>query len=413
MRDAITAIDLFAGAGGFSLGLQQAGIHVLAAIEWDRDAAATYRAMVGDHVIEADIASVDPATLPDVDLVAGSPPCQSFSVAGKRDPNDPRGQLWREFVRIVAAKQPSWVLLENVEGIISMGVDRVILEAFRALGYRMQRYKLCAHHYGVPQSRYRVFFIGNRIGAAIKPPRITHVDPKHVALSGLLPWVTVREALGIGGASPPSTIRAGAHGQPGYSPRHQGGYVEILDSPSVTITGNHGHNSNPKRMASLGLKRPAGYVPDELPNVPLEAPLPTISGGGSDTGGAEPIRHRLKNRYAEHGEGASFDEPAPTISADRGLELFSVRELARPSQTVDTDARLNRPGKIKAGQPRKLSYRRLTVRECATLQDFPSWFEFTGSKTSQHRQVGNAVPPGMARALGDMIVSETMRREAA
>lgn len=338
MSNAITAIDLFAGAGGFSLGLQQAGIHVLAAIEWDRDAAATYRAMVGDHVIEADIATVDPATLPDADLIAGSPPCQSFSVAGKRDPNDPRGQLWREFVRIVAAKQPSWVLLENVEGIISMGVDRVILEAFRALGYRMQRYKLCAHHYGVPQSRYRVFFIGNRIGAAIKPPRITHVDPKYIALSGLLPWVTAGEALGLDGGD------------------------EILGNPSVTITGNHGHNSNPKRMASLGLKRSAGYVPDELPNVPLEAPSPTISGGGSDTGGAEPIRHRLKN---------------PNTGG---------------------------------GQAR---YRRLTVRECATLQDFPAWFEFSGSKTSQHRQVGNAVPPGMARALGDMIVSETMRREAA
>lgn len=392
------ALDLFAGAGGFSLGLQQAGIDVVAAIEWDRDAAATYRAMIGDHVIEADIATVDPATLPDVELIAGSPPCQSFSVAGKRDPNDPRGQLWREFVRIVAAKRPAWVLLENVEGIVSMGVDRPILAAFRALGYRIHRYKLCAHNYGVPQSRYRIFFIGNRIGAPIKPPPFTHVDPKHVALSGLLPWVTVREALGIGGASPSHTIQAGAHGQPGWSPRHQGWYVptdDIRDSPSVTITGNHGHNSSPKRMASLGLKRPAGYVPimmrdkakdDGSRSVVYDAserPARTVA---SDSRTEISTNSRLSNRYAEHGDGSSFDEPVPTVSADRGLEVAAEKSVR---------------------------YRRLTVRECATLQDFPAWFEFSGSKTSQHRQVGNAVPPGMARALGEMIVRETARREAA
>ena len=354
------ALDLFAGAGGFSLGLQQAGIEVVAAIEWDRDAAATYRAMIGDHVIEADIATVDPATLPDVELIAGSPPCQSFSVAGKRDPSDPRGQLWREFVRIVAAKRPAWVLLENVEGIVSMGVDRPILEAFRALGYRIHRYKLCAHNYGVPQSRYRIFFIGNRIGAPIKPPPFTHVEPKHVSLSGLLPWVTVREALGIGGASPSHTIRAGAHGQPGWFPRHQGGYVPIMMRDKAKDDGS-------RSVVYDASERPARTV-------------------ASDSRTEISTNSRLSNRYAEHGDGSSFDEPVPTVSADRGLEVAAEKSVR---------------------------YRRLTVRECATLQDFPAWFEFSGSKTSQHRQVGNAVPPGMARALGEMIVRETARREAA
>lgn len=385
----LMAMDLFAGAGGFSLGLRQAGIKVLAAIEWDRDAAATYRAMIGDHVIEGDIAVVDAATLPDVDMIVGSPPCQSFSQAGKRDPDDPRGQLWREFVRIVAAKRPAWVLLENVPGMKRFAAYGQIMDALAALGYRMTPYTLNCADYGVPQTRKRMFLMGNRLGLPNPCPLISRQAPKMVMkrINGKRKRVplreqatlferhaTVRDALGIGGTSPSPTIRAGVHGQPGYSPKHQGGYVPttrtdhgvaVLDEPSPVIkaggnTDARGHMGGPC-----------------VPCIPLDAPSPTISGGGSDTGGAEPIRHRLGNRYAEHGDGATFDDHAPAVCADRGLDMM-----------VETTR-----------------YRRLTVHECQLLQDFPADYVFSGSKTSQHRQVGNAVPPGMARALGAAIIA--------
>jgi site-specific DNA-cytosine methylase len=280
---------------------------------------------------------------------------------------------------------------------------------------------LVAADYGVPQTRIRVFYIGNRIGVANPCPTPTHAKPPRHTMFGLKPWVTVRQALGIGGpehdllSGPSATIRAGAHGQPGYSPRHQAGYVPVLDDPSATI---HAMDGGP---ASKDRTRFAGYVPTEsLPNIQLDVPSPTIQGGGADTGGAEPVRHRLtnrtdhglldldspscaikaggnreadghmvgpcppsirlRNRYAEHGDGATFDEPAPTVSADRGLDVTAEIRL-----------------------------RRLTVRECATLQNFPEWFSFSGSMTSQYRQVGNAVAVGMGRAVGEAITQAYAR----
>ena len=465
------AIDLFAGAGGLSLGLRQAGIDVVAAIERDPDACSTYRANLGDHMIQANIEDVDAHALPDCDLIAGGPPCQGFSYAGKRDPNDPRNRLWREYWRIVEAKRPAWILLENVRGMLSMGEDKPLILAFRALGYEVTPYLLNAADYGVPQKRLRVFYVGNRIGAANPCPTPTHAQPPRHLLLGLEPWVTVRQALGIGGQmthkfgstvesvsgscgdpwfdgdteparvvntlsmqvmdgildEPSRALRAGAHGQPGYSPRHLAGYVPehdpILDHPSSTIRfQGGGHDTSPSRMAARCPVRPQGWIP----NIPLDAPSPTIQGGGTETGGAEPVRHRLRGRWAEHGEGSTVDEPSPTVSADRGLEQWTLRGRASgdgDGQTLDepaltipaqwsvdvVDPELGRrtytdaEGRQHTRPGNAAILRRLTVRECATLQDFPPDVAFCGSKTSQYRQVGNAVAVGMARALGRAI----------
>src|SRR5262245_1190725 len=172
-----TAIDLFAGAGGLSLGLQAAGWELVAAVERDHDACETYRANVGDHVVEASIEDVDAADLPDCDLIAGGPPCQGFSYAGKRDPNDPRNRLWREFFRIVEGKQPAWVLIENVRGMLSAGEDKALVTAFAKIGYHVSPYLLNAADYGVPQRRLRVFYVGNRLGLPNPCPTPTHARP--------------------------------------------------------------------------------------------------------------------------------------------------------------------------------------------------------------------------------------------
>lgn len=480
------ALDLFAGAGGLSLGLMQAGVTVVASVEWDADSCATYRANVGDHMIHADIHSIDAAALPDCDIVCGGPPCQGFSQAGKKDENDPRNQLWREFVRIVAAKRPTWVLMENVRAILRSKECPLIVGAFAELGYTVRPILLNAVDYGVPQSRYRVFFIGNNLGLPIPMPTPTTQDQarkrgKRVpAQLGFMEVPTVRKALfGANGGSPSPTIRAGAHGAPGYSPRHQAGYIDVaddierrldapanailnagrhgrpgsvkhpghfvpvltertdhgvldLDSPSCVIkAGGHfdasGHmggacvpslpceeldapsatiNCMDGGVVTSPRTRHAGYVP----NVPLDSPSPTIQGGGSETGGTEPVRHRLKNRYAEHGEGATFDQSAPTVSADRGLEEHWLASEYEVAPTIQTDSRVSRPCHHGPDEPRMM-YRRLTPRECAMLQSFPPDFEFSGTKTSQHRQIGNAVPVGLARAIGLAILELDARKD--
>lgn len=366
------AIDLFAGAGGLSLGLQQAGIDVVAAVEWDADACATYRANVGDHMIERSILDVSPDDLPDCDLMAGGPPCQGFSFAGKRDPSDPRNQLWREYWRLVEAKQPAFILIENVRGMLAMGEDKPLILAFAELGYRVTPYLVNAADYGVPQRRFRVFYIGNRLGLPNPCPTATHAQPPRHLMLGLEPWVTVRQALGIGGQmthkfgstvesvdgscgspwfdgdaepsrvmstkgmgimephhlldQPSLAIRSGVHGQPGYSPRHESRFVPVL-----TDRTDHG-------------------VLD------LDQPSCVIKAGG----GIEGVR--------------DLDAASPTIKGGHSVPIH-VRKT-------------------------ELTLRRLTPRECATLQDFPADFQFHGTKTSQYRQIGNAVPPGMARAIG-------------
>lgn len=381
------ALDLFAGCGGLSLGLTMAGIEVVAAIERDPDACASYRANLGDHMIQASIEDVDADDLPDCDLIAGGPPCQGFSYAGKRDKDDPRNRLWREFFRIVEAKQPAFILIENVRGMLTAGEDKPLILAFRAIGYHVSPYLLNAADYGVPQRRLRVFYVGNRIGAANPCPTPTHAQPPRHIMLGLQPWVTVRQALGIGANCVGNVpTHAGRHGSLNRPEREPGSF--ILDLPSRALrSGVHGQPGYSPRHV-------AGYVP-VLPCIDLDVPAPTIQGGGTETGGAEPVRHRLRGRGAGDGDGTTLDDPAPVISASWSTDV--VDPAIGHHRFTDSD------GRVHTRPSNEAILRRLTVHECATLQDFPPSFVFHGSKTSQYRQVGNAVAVGMARALGQAL----------
>lgn len=349
------AIDLFAGAGGASLGLIAAGWDVVAAVEWNKDAAATYRRNIGDHVIEADITTLSPDALPDADYIHFSAPCQGHSFAGKRDLNDSRNDLWHDAFRMIAAKRPAFITSENVMGQSSTGYDLRIMRAFEAIGYRMSRYKLNSADYGVPQTRKRVILIGNRLGLPNPCPTPTHAKPPRHLMFGLQPWVTVRQALGIvlpipddAIDKPSQTLRGpGAHVPLTSAGRLLGGFVSTEctdhglidpDAPSFTIKAGGNRESG----GHMG-----GACPPSIPYVELDTPAPNISAGGTETGGAEPVRHRIA-----------------------GL-------------------------------------RRLSVVECATLQNFPPNYVFTGSQTSQYRQVGNAFPRGLARAVAAAIKEQT------
>ena len=174
------ACDLFAGAGGFSEGLRQAGFHVVVANEIDRVAAATYRANHPDTIlVEGDITQPDTqdeilaacGNAP-IDLLVGGCPCQSFSCASskRKGMQDQRGQLWFAYMSILQQLKPRLAVAENVPGLLhhADALDPIVL-IFKHLGYRVEYRVLNAADYGVPQLRERLFFIATRGDLSASP----------------------------------------------------------------------------------------------------------------------------------------------------------------------------------------------------------------------------------------------------
>jgi DNA (cytosine-5)-methyltransferase 1 len=196
-------IDLFAGAGGLSVGLEQAGFKLVAATDWDHWSCETLKANHGDIIVhEGDISKINLSDFAKkirtetVDLIAGGPPCQGFSQLGKRMKDDPRNQLWREYMRFVAFFKPKIFLMENVPQLLTSEEFIKIKRMAENLGYEVKESVLHAVEYGVPQKRKRTIIIGSRIGTP-KHPRPTHVAPHQYNLfnSELKPWKTVKDAI--------------------------------------------------------------------------------------------------------------------------------------------------------------------------------------------------------------------------
>lgn len=162
LRDGPEAVELFAGAGLFSHAFAVEGFHVNRAIEFDKVAAATYKANLGDHVEVADIRHVEPTGRCDL-LIAG-PPCQGFSTLGKQDENDPRNQLSMEVVRWALALKPKVVVIENVAAFLDTPVWQKVGSSLEALGYDVARMVLDAYDMGAPQHRLRSFTIASKLG---------------------------------------------------------------------------------------------------------------------------------------------------------------------------------------------------------------------------------------------------------
>ncbi len=195
--DAPTVISTFAGCGGSSLGYSMASFRELLAVEWDDNAVETFRLNFPDiPVYHGDIvklsieeclqlAGIEPGEL---DILDGSPPCQGFSTAGKRDMNDDRNQLFREYVRLLRGLQPKVFVMENVSGMVKGKMKLIFAEVMRELkvsGYRVSCRLLNAMYFNVPQSRQRLIFIGVRDDLNIEP---THPKAKRKPF-------TVREAI--------------------------------------------------------------------------------------------------------------------------------------------------------------------------------------------------------------------------
>lgn len=349
-----TFLDLFAGAGGLSMGLRSAGWRPLLAIEhWD-EAALTYgKNFGGGAVWQADVADATAKKLAarldaSPDWVVGGPPCQGFSTVGKRTRQDPRNHLFLEFRRIVSCLRPTGFVLENVLGLKDMRFVDEVRTSFAALGYQVAFQVLKAADFGVPQLRRRVVFVGHRDDRYFMGPVPLNADGHYVSV-----WDAI-------GDLPP--IR-----------------------PGETILSYHRKPETPYQAAMrIGSEGLQGHTASKHPDYLVKA-ISFIPDGGNRQ--SIPLRYQPASGF--HNSYSRLDSRLPAVAVTSNMSKPSATRCIHPFQ-----------------------HRGLTAREGARLQSFPDAFHFYGGQVSQRLQIANAVPPLLGAALGAAIVDETRWADA-
>lgn len=300
------AVDLFAGAGGLSLGFKQAGFEIIAAYDCWEEAVITYQNNFPDHrVKKIDLKEMLDLDHPEIhflreakpDLIMGGPPCQDFSQAGKRNGNGRRGDLTPIFAKIVALIKPEWVVMENVNTIVSVGKEQlaICLDTLRTVGYRLTIKTLNAMNFGVPQNRKRLFVIGRLNGKDEEMSKILDLRVK-----------------------PPICV---------------GEYCPTIATGEASVKYYYRHPRTYGRRAIFSI--------DEV--------SPTIRG----------VNRPMPETYRFH-------------EGDRVKD----RTMVRP----------------------------LSYNERALIQSFPPDYIWTGNKSDKEQLIGNAVPPKLARVIGETIL---------
>jgi DNA (cytosine-5)-methyltransferase 1 len=397
-----TAIDLFCGAGGLSEGLKQAGFKVLAAADHDPDGCATYRLNHPDtRVIEGDLADVQnhlsilaAAGQGQLDLLAGGPPCQSFSQIHNHDRllGDPRNRLYREFVSILEELRPRTLLLENVPGMNQLAggdVRRQIEQDLSLDGhYQVISGVLDAGDFGVPQRRPRLVFMGSEQG--LEPPAL----PMGTGIIRLLPEAGARGRLATSSARVEHLSKTLRDPRDARAVTVEQAIGDLIE-PGPSYTGNP--QSAFQRLARRGSTAPQDHEPSRIRSDTVRR-LEAIPPGGN----VHDLPEHLLKRYI------SAKKWGPAGNGERlaRRHFYAYRRLHPDwlAWTVNTKADFA----YHYGAPRGLS-----VREAARLQGFPDRYHLTtappgtqgqyknGARHSRYRQVGNAVPPPLGKALGD------------
>lgn len=368
-------IDLFAGAGGLSLGFEQAGFDVAAAVEIDPIHAAVHQfnfphcAMLPQSVIGLtgnEIRRAANIQKRRIDAVFGGAPCQGFSLIGQRALDDPRNALVREFVRLVAELDATYFVFENVKG-LTVGRHRQflleVIEAFAAVGYCIQLpwQVLNAHSYGVPQNRERLFLIGGKQGYELPSYPVPFTIAAGKGKGNLPPGPSCEDALGD-------------------LPEAED-YDELLEGDSVETDAWSKPSTYARRLRCLD-ENSWYYAYCRC----WEARLLTASTRSEHT---KISRHRFANTKPGTVEPISHFFRLPKDGIANTLRAGT--DSARGAFT----------------SPRPIHYEKarcITVREMARLHGFPDWFRFHKTKWHGARQIGNSVPPPLARAIAEQIV---------
>lgn len=374
-------VSLFSGAMGLDLGLERTGrFRIVACVESERAFCDTIRAnkKAGRlyrrlKVFERDIADLDPQEVLDaiglkvgeVDLVAGGPPCQSFSTAGRRrTTQDPRGTLLWHYLRFIEHIKPRFFVMENVRGLLSAALNHrpiaqrpnkggpplvpdeepgsVVrlfaedLQRVRNAAYHMDCFEVNAVNYGAPQLRERALFLGNRFNAVVDFPNPTH-GPPHALCDEptlfdkgercLIPWATLRDAIG-----------------------------KLREESPVIM------DFSPRKKQYLAMIPPGS----NWRSLPTDTQQESMGRAWLAKGGRSGWWRRL-----------TFDLPCPTLVT---MPNHASTSLCHPNET-----------------------RALTLREYSLIQEFPPDWDFCGTPTKQYAQVGNAVPVRLGAIAGEVI----------
>ena len=340
------SISLFSGAMGLDIGLMQAGIDIVLGQDFDTACIRTMEAN-GHKGIAGDIRTIEPETLLSQSgmtfgepfLICGGPPCQPFSTAGKRlGINDPRGSLFKEFVRMIDTIRPRFFVMENVKGLMSSmlkdengkptstKVLDIILDEFRKLNYKTIYGVLDAVNYGVPQFRERFVIIGSRDNEGIFLPAPTHF---HVHQNEEYRWYTLGQTI-----------------------------KDLEDRPGECA------EFSENRLKYLRMVPEGG----NWKNLPADVIKEAMGGAYESGGGKVGFYRRL-----------SYSQPCPTVVTS---PVQKATMMCHPTK--------DRP---------------LSVAEYARIQQFPDNWVLTGSVTEKYRQIGNAVPVGLAKAIGEALIA--------
>jgi DNA (cytosine-5)-methyltransferase 1 len=369
MNSSINCVELFAGAGGLMLGLEMAGFNTLLANEVHPDPCKTMarnfpntpiiqgsiKDYSGKSLFEAAALNIDSQ---EVHLLAGGPPCQGFSNAGMKDPDDPRNTLIGDYIRILNDIQPRYFILENVVGLVTLHKGKLfngVLKQLKDSGYNFHHRILYAADYGVPQMRKRLIILGSKEGPPPPFPAPTHFRPSGQmtfdSASNANIYVTCGDALGDLPKIDQGEIATK------YTLMPSTPFQKLMRDGSSVIYNHQASKHRKETMDYYGLVPPGGTWLD----IPVD----------------------LRNNK-------------------QGVQRWPLNGLSRTITTEPSDFLHPTLNRIP------------TVRELARIQTFPDRYEFLGQRTtgnkmrrlgycSQSQQVGNAVPPLLARAIGESV----------
>ncbi len=368
-------ISLFSGAGGFSFGFSNAGLKPVFGAEIDTDACESYENNVGSTCHKVDLSSVDPGYFKKIlkdkspFAIIGGPPCQGFSSAGVKKEGDPRNSLIFNYLKIVAEVSPQWFIFENVEGILTSGksqdLPRLVSE-FIKLGYYIKVEKVNLAGYGVPQTRKRVFIIGNKMGIDFDFPKMcfSFDSGKSKGSNGSVSAPSILDAisgLGVASNKKDSTVH--------YENQHfLNEYDKLMRVNNTENTISlHYNNTTPEdatRFSLLGQGQSMKDLPQEFWHDSFK---------------------RRANRRVSDG--------IPTER--RGGAPSGIKRLCGSLQSLTITGAANREF------IHPIYNRVLTIRECARLQSFPDHYDFSGNSGSAMQQIANAVPPLAAEVFAN------------
>ncbi len=385
--------DLFAGAGGLTVGFRDAGFKSVFFNEIEPELAETYRHNFSDaepficpieNLTAKQITKATTLLKGELDIMVGGPPCQGFSInAPLRSATDPRNRLFHHYVRLVLeGLRPKFIVLENVPGMVSFnggGTPEAIKKSFEKAGYKVVYGILNAAHYGVPQERWRLVFIGTRLpDVELSLPQPTHYSLQRPNFSGgrkftlahairsssqqtlfdqkLLPPTTIGEAID----DLPKIYSGGGNQEMKYTRAPKTAYQKSMRRESTVLYNHQCSGMSPTNQERLQHIKPGGSWRD-IPYDLLPAGL-------------------KRARRSDH------------------TKRYGRMDPKKPSGTIMTKCDPHWGTFFHYNQDRIIS-----VREAARLHSFPDKFQFTGSMGSQYKQVGNAVPPLLARAIAEHV----------